>query len=85
MDDCEGEELDLRARLLIARDYAAARRSVVTSQTALGYAADAHEMAGAYVFAPASIDTLKAALTFCRNLVFASGCADTLLEGGVGR
>ena len=80
---CEGEELAQRTSLLVARDYAADLRGKVHSRRALDHAADAHELAGAFVFSDASPDQLKIALAYCRNLVHAAFLADHL-EGEVG-
>ena len=75
---CQGEELQHRTSLLVARDYAAELRSKVTTPRALEHAADAHEMAGAFVFSEAPPDRLKIALEYCRNLVHAAFLADHL-------
>ena len=82
--DCEGEELEQRTALLKARDYAADLRAKVLSRTALHHAADAHELAGAFVFADVPVDRLKIAVAYCRNLVHAAFLADHLdQEGGL--
>ncbi|WP_271077902.1 hypothetical protein [Aurantiacibacter sp. MUD61] len=79
----DGEELEQRTALLVARDYAADLRGKVWSRTALHHAADAHELAGAMVFADVSADRLKIAVAYCRNLVHAAFLADHLeREGG---
>jgi hypothetical protein len=82
LPDCDGEELEHRTALLKARDYAAWLRTRVATQTALGHAADAHEVASAYLYAEATPALLKAAVGYCRNLVHAAFLADHLMEGG---
>ncbi|MEL7690538.1 hypothetical protein [Citromicrobium bathyomarinum] len=82
LPECEGEELEHRIALLKARDYAAWLRTRVSSQVALAHAADAHEMASAYLYADVLPDILKVAVGYCRNLVHAAFLADHLLEGG---
>ena len=76
--DCDGLELEQRTALLVARDFATDLRGKVTSRTALHHAADAHDMAGALVFADVSPDRLKIAVAYCRNLVHAAFLADHL-------
>lgn len=77
--DCaDGEEMEQRQALLRARDYATVLRSKVTCEAAYNHAIDAHEMAGAYVFADVSPDRLKVAVAYCRNLVHAAFLADHL-------
>tara|TARA_B100001057_G_scaffold314369_1_gene314481 strand:- start:495 stop:782 length:288 start_codon:yes stop_codon:yes gene_type:complete len=81
LPDCQGEELELRKSLLVARSYAADLRGKVWSRTALEHAADAHQLAEAIVFAEVPADRLKIALAYCRNLVHAAFLADHLEEG----
>lgn len=76
--DCADAELEQRQALLVARDYAADLRAKVTSETALAHAADAHEMAGAFVYADVPTDRLKIAVAYCRNLVHAAFLAEHL-------
>jgi len=80
--DAEGEELEFRQNLLVARDYAANLRGNVHSAWALELAAEAHETAGDYVFRPTSIDRLKIVRAYCRNLVQAAMLADWLDREG---
>ena len=47
----DGEEMDLRKALLVARDYAAMLRSRVVTEWALTLAAEAHDLAGQFAFA----------------------------------
>lgn len=77
----EGEELEHRIALLKARDYASALKGQALDDTAYDLACLAHEVAGEFVFADASLPRLKIAVTYCRNLVQAAFCA-THLEGG---
>lgn len=75
--DCaDGAEMELRTALLVARDYAAMLRSRVATEWAITLAAEAHEMAGEYAFAVASLDRLKVVRNYCRNLVQAAMLAD---------
>lgn len=76
--DAEGEELEQRTRLLIARDHANALKARVESDVAYDYAVAAHEIASEYVFADASLPRLKIAVVYCRNLVQAAFCAEHL-------
>jgi hypothetical protein len=78
--DCEGEELEHRTSLLKARDYAAELRARTISNRALEHAADAHEMAGAYLYADVPAARLKIAVAYCRNLVHAAMLADHLAD-----
>tara|TARA_R110002072_G_scaffold138109_5_gene281196 strand:+ start:27587 stop:27898 length:312 start_codon:yes stop_codon:yes gene_type:complete len=72
----DGEEMDLRTALLVARDYAAMLRSRVGTEWALTLAAEAHDMAGKFAFANASLDRLKVVRDYCRNLVQAAMLTD---------
>jgi len=79
----EGPELEHRTALLKARDYAAMLRGSVESRTALDHAADAHEMAGAFVYADVPPERLEIAVKYCRHLVHAAFLAEHLdSEGG---
>ncbi|MFN6933759.1 MAG: hypothetical protein ACK4NZ_01255 [Tsuneonella sp.] len=78
LPDCVDAELEHRQALFVARDYAADLRAKVTSETALAHAADAHEMAGAFVYADVPTDRLKIAVAYCRNLVHAAFLAEHL-------
>lgn len=84
--DCaEGEEMELRTSLVVARDYAAMLRTRVGSEWALILAAEAHTAAGDHAFAETSLDRLRLARDYCRNLVQASLLADWLESGGATR
>lgn len=84
--DCaDGEEMELRTALLVARDYAASLRSRVGTGWSLTLAAEAHEMAGEYAFAEASLDGLKVTRDYCRNLVQAAMLADWFARHGAAR
>lgn len=76
--EAEGEELEQRTKLLIARDHANALRARVSSDRAYDYASAAHEIASEFVFADASLPRLKIAVVYCRNLVQAAFCAEHL-------
>lgn len=79
----DGEEMELRKALLIARDYAAMLRSRVSSEWSLALVAEAHETAGEFAFGETSLDRLKVARDYCRNLVQAAMLADWFERGGV--
>lgn len=75
--DCaDGEEMELRTSLLVARDYAAMLRSRVDTEWALTLAAKAQDMAGTFAFAKTSLDRLKVVRDYCRNLVQAAMLSD---------
>jgi hypothetical protein len=77
--DCQdGEELEQREALLKARDYAAMLRGRTDSPIATNHAIDAHECAGAYVFADVPVARLKIAVGYCRAMVQAAFLADHL-------
>lgn len=80
LPDCDGEELEARQSLLKARDYAASIRGRGVTGLALDHAVTAHEMAGAWLYAPAPVDRLKIVLGYCRNLVHAAYLADHLAD-----
>lgn len=80
--DAKGEELEHRAALLKARDYAAALRGQAQSALAYSHACDAHEMAGDWVFAFAPKERLELAVKYCRHAVMAAFLADHLEDGG---
>ena len=78
-----GAELEARVSLLKARDYAAALRGRVETERALHCAAEAHELAGQFLYADVPSDRLKIAVACCRNLVHAAFLFDHLdTEGG---
>ena len=79
-----GEELEHRTALLKARDYAAALRGSVETDRALAYAAEAHDLAGEYVYADVPAARLKIAVAACRNLVHAAFLLDHL-DGEAGQ
>lgn len=78
----DGEEMELRTGLLKARDFAAAQRGKVFSDWGINLACEAHDMAGAFVYADVPTDRLKIALAYCRNLVHAAYLAEHLSEEG---
>jgi len=78
LPDCKSpEEQDLRNRLLVARDVATANLGEV-----YGHARHLNlmivETAGAFVFAPASLDELRLAVRHCRNLIRCAAGAELL-------
>ena len=77
LPDCQdGDEMEVRKALLMARDYAAILRSRVHASWALTLAAEAQEIAGDFAFSETSLDRLKIARDYCRNLVQAAMLAD---------
>ena len=74
----QGEDLELRTRLLKAMDYAAAMRGKYHRPRAYGYSADAHDLAGHYVFRDVPIHVLKMAVDACRALAQAAQLVDAL-------
>ena len=78
----EGEELEHRTALLKARDYAAWLRGRCQSERGFDHASDAHEMAGAFVFAPVPVARLEIAVAYCRCMVQAAFLAAHLDEEG---
>jgi len=80
----EGKELEHRIALLSARDHASHLIAQVLNEKAYQHAHDAHDLAGAFVFAEVSEARLKIALQSCRHLVMAAYLADHLeSEGGI--
>ena len=74
-----GRDLDLRVRLLKARDMAAAMRGRSESPLADWLACQCHEIAGAMVFSTALREAqLDLALQLCRALIRAAMSADSL-------
>jgi hypothetical protein len=78
MPDCtDPAERDLRERLMMARDIASANLSSLS-----GHAQTLNllivEVAGAFVFAPANIETLDLAVRQCRALMRAAAGAELL-------
>lgn len=74
-----GVELDLRVRLLKARDMAAAMRGRTESALADWLACQCHELAGAMVFAAAQDEArLDLTLQLCRSLMRGAMAADSL-------
>ena len=71
-------EMEQRQALLKARDFAAALRGRSESIAAVNHAADAHECAGAFVFADVPVQSLELAVKYCRHLVQAAFIADHL-------
>lgn len=75
--DCaDGEELEQREALLKARDFAAALRGRTEGSVATEHAIHAHELAGAFVFAPVPLPVLQMAVKYCRCMVQAAFIAD---------
>lgn len=73
--DAEGEELEVREALMVARDYAAMLRTQPRTEWCLLLAAAAHEEASEFVFSNAPLVRLKAVRDYCRNLVQAANIA----------
>jgi hypothetical protein len=65
----DGEDLEHREALVVARDYAAYLRSRVRSELAVMLAAEAQDIASTYAVADVSCDELKNVTDYCRNLV----------------
>ena len=83
LPDCpDGEEMELRKALLTARDYSAMLRSRVHTEWAITLAAEAHERAGLFAFAPVPLDRLKIVRDYARNLVQAAMLADWIESEG---
>ena len=79
LPNAAGAELDLRVRLLKARDMAAAMRGRTESTLADWLACQCHELAGAMVFAGGQDETrLDLALQLCRSLIRGAMAADSL-------
>ncbi len=76
--DSQGKDLELRTNLLRAMDYAAAMRGRYDRPRAYGYAADAHDLAGHYVFRNVPIHVLEMAVGACRALARAAQFVDAL-------
>lgn len=75
----DGRDLDLRVRLLKARDMAAAMRGRTESVLASWLACQCHETAGAIVFAAGVGEArLDLAVQMCRALIKAAMAADSL-------
>lgn len=80
--DAAGEELESRIKLLKARDYGAALRGRTESLRAFNLAVEAHEVAGAFVFAiNESPERLGQAVKLARHLIMAAMQAE-LLDAG---
>lgn len=74
-----GLELDLRVRLLKARDMAAGMRGRTESSLADWLACQCHELAGAVVFAGGLDEArLQLVLQLCRSLIRAAMAADSV-------
>lgn len=72
LPDSQGKDLELRAALLKAMDFAAAMRGRYDHPRAYGYAADAHDLAGHYALRSVPIHVLEMAVDSCRALVKAA-------------
>lgn len=83
--DASGDDLEHRTALLKARDFSAALRGTAIGVIAGNNAADAHEMAGAFVFAPVPTARLEIAVKYCRHMVMAAYLADHLECEGTGQ
>lgn len=74
-----GADLDLRVRLLKARDMAAAMRGRSESTLASWLACQCHEIAGGMVFAGGLRESqLDLSVQLCRSLIRAAMAADSL-------
>ena len=81
-----GEELEHRETLLRARDWAAALRGRTASRLAFDLATEAHEQAGAFVFAIGEDEQrLGFAAKLCRHLIAAAVLAEQIDDGEVAR
>ncbi|TXH00855.1 MAG: hypothetical protein E6R09_07765 [Rhodocyclaceae bacterium] len=79
-----GADLESRVALLKARDWAAVMRSQVDSDFARQLVVEAHETAGAFVFAKDETpERLAFAVKLCRHLVGAAVIAEQLENGEV--
>lgn len=85
MPNVDERSIVYREALLVARDYAALRKAVATSEFGYACACEAHSTAGALVYADLSVDRLKVAVAYCRNLVHASYLAEHLSDEGAGQ
>lgn len=82
--DATGEDLEARVALLKARDWAAALRGRTVSRKAYDFACDAHEVAGAFVFAAGETkQRLDFAVKLCRHLVAAAMIVEQLEDGEI--
>lgn len=79
----EGEELAHRIALLKARDHAAMLRGRLIDEDAFDWACQAHEFAGAWVYADASADQLKLAVSVSQCLVQAAFAGEFLSTGAI--
>lgn len=75
-----GEELEHRIALVRARDFAAWHLGRRIEQVAYDLAKEAHEFAGAFVYAEVSPAQLDLAVKLCRCLVQAAFLVDHLSE-----
>lgn len=77
--DCkDGDEMERRISLLIARDYAVSLLSKTRSEAATDHAISARETADAFCFAGVSVDRLDMAVNYCRKMVQCAFIADAL-------
>lgn len=75
----EGEDLEHRIALLKAREYAAKIRCKPVGEIARGHAIDAQQVADLFLHDEhCTLDRLKLAVTYCRNLVQAAVIAEFL-------
>ncbi len=79
-----GDELEHRTTILKARDWAAALRGRTTSLQAFNLACEAHEVAGAFVYATGeTTQRLEFAAKLARHLIQAAILAEQLDAGEV--
>lgn len=83
LPDAEGKSLEYRVKLIEYRDRAAIIRGQTTSRLAIELAAEAHERAGAVVYAADEPEQrLEMTVILCRRLIGAAMAAEQLDEGG---
>lgn len=75
-------ELELRSHLFHGRELAAVIQGRTMSPLALHHASDAHEIAGAFLYADASPLKLNVTLAYVRSLIRAAGRAEPFEHQG---
>ena len=79
LPDAQGEELELRTKLLVARDHAAALWARAVDQDAAQLARKAHDLAGAVVYRSSlSVPVLQMAVEYCRSVVKAAMLSESI-------
>jgi hypothetical protein len=78
MPQChEPAELDARRRLMRARDFASAKLPYLLPSHALTLYWLIVETAAAWIFAPATLEDLEAAVRYCRRLLLCARWAES--------